>query len=474
MRATFQEEEKELFETYLDTYVFPTQSTLPNKIIIGSPIELIIKPQCNQKCEYCYIYKHGDDLYPVEERISDDEILNHLDSFLDYVFNKRQVFIKDWELFAGDIYGNGLIYKILDIFYKYLKIQYEKHRSWYQNDHIVISMPCNFYYLATRPEDVQKTIDYQYKLSNIGVAFCLSCSTDGKYAVDIREKKDLSDEYFDQLMKAGLATRAGFHPMVSYESIDSAIENYDWWLEQFKKYFPDAPEKPFSPMFLEVRNDGWTDEAIEKYLNLLHHVIEVRYKACHESVDELAKNLFGPHEKSEPIGCRVDSYDLIKLNLVSFSQQERVSCGLQSFLIINLADLSIVPCHRLSYPQFKGAKFIQNDNQEIVGIKPLNVSGYLMLKFFKTQTLPKCQVCPYKAFCLKGCYGSQFESRGDPFIPIPSVCKLLQSKYYYLISTYAEMGVLQSAIKNKYLTDEESIRALKQICSKMGYVIDEE
>ena len=120
MRATFQEEEKELFETYLDTYVFPTQSTLPNKIIIGSPIELIIKPQCNQKCEYCYIYKHGDDLYPVEERISDDEILNHLDSFLDYVFNKRQVFIKDWELFAGDIYGNGLIYKILDIFYKYL------------------------------------------------------------------------------------------------------------------------------------------------------------------------------------------------------------------------------------------------------------------------------------------------------------------------------------------------------------------
>ena len=120
-------------------------------------------------------------------------------------------------------------------------------------------------------------------------------------------------------MKAGLATKAGFHPMVSYESIDSAIENYDWWLEQYKKYFPDAPEKPFSPMFLEVRNDGWTDEAIEKYLNLLHHVIEVRYKACHESVDELAKNLFGPHEKSEPIGCRVDSYDLIKLNLVSCS-----------------------------------------------------------------------------------------------------------------------------------------------------------
>ena len=34
---------------------------------------------------------------------------------------------------------------------------------------------------------------------------------------------------------------------------------------------------------------------------------------------KLAKNLFGPHEKSEPIGCRVDSYDLIKLNLVSCS-----------------------------------------------------------------------------------------------------------------------------------------------------------
>ena len=41
MRATFQEEEKELFETYLDTYVFPTQSTLPNKIIIDMKHRLI-------------------------------------------------------------------------------------------------------------------------------------------------------------------------------------------------------------------------------------------------------------------------------------------------------------------------------------------------------------------------------------------------------------------------------------------------
>lgn len=440
---------------------------------IGSPIELIIKPQCNQQCEYCYIYKHGDELYPVEERISDEKILENLDNFLNYLFNVRKVFIKDWEFFAGDLYGNGLIYKILDIFYKYLSIEYQKHTSWYQDDHIVISMPCNFYYLATRSEDVQKTIDYQYKLSEIGVAFCLSCSTDGKYATDIREKKELSDEYFDNLMKAGLATRAGFHPMISYESIDTAIANYDWWLEQFDKYFPDDFEKPYSPMFLEVRNDGWTDENIGKYLQFLQHVIEKRFEYCDKSVDKLAKALFAPRDENEPLGCHLNCYDLIRLNLQSSEKQERVSCGLQSLTMINLSNLSIVPCHRLAYKQFEGAKFIQDENGKIIDFEPLNVTGYLTFKFFKTQTLPKCQICAYKRFCLKGCYGSQFESRGDPFIPIPSVCRMLQAKYYYLISTYAEMGVLQSAIKNNYLTDKETIDALKQICRKMRYPVDE-
>ena len=36
------------------------------------------------------------------------------------------------------------------------------------------------------------------------------------------------------------------------------------------------------------------------------------------------------------------------------------------------------------------------------------------------------------------------------------------------------VNIFIHTIKNKYLTDEESIQALKQICSKMGYVIDEE
>lgn len=32
-------------------------------------IELIIRPECNQKCQYCYITNHGDELYPKEERL---------------------------------------------------------------------------------------------------------------------------------------------------------------------------------------------------------------------------------------------------------------------------------------------------------------------------------------------------------------------------------------------------------------------
>ena len=85
----FEKNQDDLLKYYTDTYLWPLPSKKRGFHETREGIELIVRPQCNQKCEYCYIYKHGDDLYPVEERISDDEILNHLDSFLDYVFNKR-------------------------------------------------------------------------------------------------------------------------------------------------------------------------------------------------------------------------------------------------------------------------------------------------------------------------------------------------------------------------------------------------
>ena len=55
--------------------------------------------------------------------------------------------------------------------------------------------------------------------------------------------------------------------MVGACNISKWVENYDWWLDQYKKYFPD--DEDFQPSMLEVRNDDWTEENIQDYLKFL-------------------------------------------------------------------------------------------------------------------------------------------------------------------------------------------------------------
>ena len=52
-----------------------------------------------------------------------------------------------------------------------------------------------------------------------------------------------------------------------------------------------------------------------------------------------------------------------------------------------------------------------------------------------------CDSCVYRDYCLKGCFGSQYESTGDPFIPIPSVCKFFKAKYDFLVKKYIDLGI---------------------------------
>jgi sulfatase maturation enzyme AslB (radical SAM superfamily) len=72
-------EEKEIIECYLESDLFNKKRSFQflndrfssnseefsdNFLLTG--IELIVRPQCNQKCEYCYITRYGNNLYPEE------------------------------------------------------------------------------------------------------------------------------------------------------------------------------------------------------------------------------------------------------------------------------------------------------------------------------------------------------------------------------------------------------------------------
>ena len=428
-------------------------------------VELIIKPECNQKCEYCYIYQHGKELYPIETRQDNKTILNNIQIFLNYLY-KNNIYIYDWDIFAGDLFYDDFWFSIMDVFYTFYIKMNKKNPD---KSTVKIMMPNNFSFCHS-DQKINKVKSYIQKFKDLNIVLLFSYSSDGKYSTNIREHQELSDEYYDKVFSLMAENRWGAHPMISYEGIDNAIKNYDWWIEQYKKYIYPVHEHDFMPGFLEVRNDGWTDESIEKYLKLLEHMIWHRFAMCHYNRNEFMKHLFFPQDYLHEHNILPwHGMDLIRLNFSS-KRENTMTCAISHILVINCADLSIVPCHRLTYDFFTGGHFVVQNN-EIVDIEATEgVHGFFNQITSNTSFNLKCYNCENRYFCMWGCRGAQFEYNQETFLPIPSVCNLLNKKYTFLIKTYHELGIFDELFSQKeILLDADFKRELLKILRAKGY-----
>jgi radical SAM protein with 4Fe4S-binding SPASM domain len=450
----FQQNENELLEVFLDSAVFNQKRnySLPNYrpprdenafpvLSEGLGIELIVRPECNQQCEYCYVYQHGKKLYPIEERVSNEIILKNLRAFLDYTFNTRKIFINRWELFAGDLFYDDLYYDILDVFYDIIKPLYQIYHHLFANGrHIDILTPSNCSFIQS-DEKLIRFEEYYEKMSSIGVNLVISYSTDGKYATDSREKYDVSDEFYDKAFAFLKKHHYGPHPMISAENIDNYIKNFDWWTEQIPKF----SEEGHPPMFLEVRNNNWTTEKIDKYEELLHHIIKYEMEKF-GSKEAFAEHLFRRDAMTRT------GYDIIRLlPRRDVEDSARYSCSMQWLLSVTLNNLNIVPCHRTTYSQFRIGRFVQDENGNITGVEGKNVGLGLTIHGFKANTLPRCAGCKYVKACSYGCLGSQFETSGELFAPIDCVCDLSKRKIRVLSTEYRDLGLLDIALEKNYI-----------------------
>ena len=469
MNNSFLLEEQDLLNTFLDKTIFDEENSffIQTKMLDENfhydneiypklkQIELIIRPECNQKCEYCYITKHGKELYPFEERLSKDKILKNLDMLLDFIFNKKQVFIKQWEMFAGDLFYDGLFFDILDVFDKYYNQVFNKYKSLFLAKQVIILLPVNTSF-SKKEENISKIRKYVNHFKEAyNIRLILSFSTDGKYAVDTREQNVLNDydvdAYYDKLFELTNEFYFCFHPMISSSNVKNWIKNYDWWIENFNKYYLNHPiNKDFQPMSLEVRNNDWNEESLQDYKKLLIHVFNKRLEMCNNDIDHLAYHLFKGDGKNNTLHEN-EQYDLL---LMRKNTTNKISCSIQNLIHINLSNLSLVPCHRLTYQQFKGGNFVI-ENDEIVGVEPINPTLFLNIFYLNGSMLPKCFSCAYKHFCLRGCFGAQYETHGELFFPADKACDLLQTKYKTLIELYFNSGVFESALKQNLLSDEE-------------------
>lgn len=460
MEVTY--EDHEVLKNYIKKYLTPSKN-------VEKPVHLIIKPECNQKCEYCYLYKHGTELYPLEKRKTNEEILNNINLFLKYL-EENNIYEDYWEFFAGDLFYDDFWFDIMDSFYNYYKIMQDKKITPIVNQPEII-MPCNMSFCRD-DRKIQKVEEYVNKFSNdLKVKFAFSYSTDGKYSTDIRERYDVSDDFYDKVFSLMNKYNWQSHPMISYEGIENSIKNYNWWKQQYQKHFIQDNPINILPPFLEVRNAGWTEEKINKLLELLNYMIMDRFSMFDYNVEKFTKHLFFPEEmlKEQHIIPSIYGHDVIKLAYFSDADNFK-RCSLGLFLAINCADLSIVPCHRLTYSFFTGGKF-KIENNKIVDIEALEgINGYLNHKITNTHFELDCYGCQNRFFCKRGCRGAQFEYSSEAFLPIPDVCTMLNAELSLLAQKYSELGVFDYLFsQNEYQLDPVYKKRLINFLATKGH-----
>ena len=423
-KITFEQEQNELVKFILNERFFKSWENYdPNNydsLCNESCLEIFITSSCNQKCKYCYLYNNTD-LYPPE--INNKElILSNLNILCDWI-EKKRFFISRIELYSGEIWHNSYGLEVLEILNSHLS-----QCQWTRQ--IIIPSNCSFVLDEIQLSKIQRYIN---KFNKIGVSLCFSISVDGMIIEEavrpLNNHTVKTEEFYERLFLFAKHNTFYFHPMVAAESISLWKENVQWWKNMCDKYDLDFEEYM---MLLEVRNPNWTNEQMQEYCEFIDYLIEdFKSRKCNNDNKEFFKLLFG---LKEGLGGYLP-YGLAYAD--SFA-----GCTLPRTLTVRLGDFAICPCHRTAYNKFLYGWFkVENDSiVDIIGNNPQMAIRCLMTN--NKHGCLKCDLCPLKDLCLRGCFGAQYETLGDPFYPIDNICKLFQTKFGFLIKKYHDMGVL--------------------------------
>ena len=397
---------------------------------------------------------------------------------LDYWY-EHENFPFYWSWFAGDLFYDDFYFEIIELFYNFYEKIINNNPDYLQiikekagDEYPLIVVPCNFSFCRDKSKIARLEQDLE-KMKTLGITICFSYSGDGKYLTDTRERTDISDELYDEIFSLiARHPEFGCHPMVGACNISKWVENYDWWLDQYKKYFPD--DEDFQPSMLEVRNDDWTEENIQDYLKFLEQVIKRRLELYNNDLTKFTASViyFDP-KKYQQYGLTKYTLGIDPIHMLPSipGWSNHLSCDIGFSFIVNCYDLSIVPCHRLAYPHLKGGHFEVQQDKIVNIIADEGINAYFNAISTVPHYLPKCASCDYNMFCAKGCRGAQYEACGDYMVPILSVCNLFQAKWDFLFKRYHELGVFKLLFKtnSSFDLDDFSKNAILDFLIKKGY-----
>lgn len=432
-RDRFDLENDELLKGLLDVRYFQGfKEPLGGPSKRSCQLELFITDRCNLKCSYCYLNKYGSKLYP-KNGDNIGEIIKNLRILFDNFLSEGYSF-QNIDLFSGEIWGGELGNGVLDTIIEYVS------RGLMING---ITVPSNFSFIL----DDKKTSlleGYIKKLGDVGCKLIFSASIDGKYLEDVTRPfrvvdsdgvvKVRDDEFYEKFFDFCHKHNFCFHPMVAAYGIENWIDNYKWYKENVCKRWGNEGGRI---MMLEVRNDDWDFEKIQSFIKFLDFLIEDKFNDLGRDVSRFTKFLFNLDESSS------SGYLPYCLPVV----ENHMPCTIQGQMCIRLGDLAIVGCHRMAYDKFVFGRYKVEDNK-IVDIEANNpqVATKVML-CNPNNSIHGCDRCKYKKICMKGCFGSQYESTNELFMPIECVCDMFRTKYDFLLNKYKKMGVWDEAEK---------------------------
>lgn len=427
------------------------------KLINDTNLEIYLTTQCNQNCEYCYLIKNKNKLYP-QEFDKKEIILKNLDILYNWII-ENNFYIPNVDLYSGEIWHTDFGLEVLDKTYDALT-------RGMQIGHFTIPANCTFLRSTKYRDLIQRRIN---KFKKIGTPIQFSISVDGKIIEDLsrptNNKYDIKDdEFYEQMFMFAKYNDFYFHPMVSSFNVKYWIENYKWWKENIQKY--NLP--PEALMMLEVRNDDWTEESINDYNNFMNFLLEdfVNDYGAEYLGDLLLRSVYANNFKDfTPSGYFPF--------LVFDTEDYQAGCSIPNHLTIRAGDLAICPCHRTAYDKYLYGKFIV-ENDKIVGIDANNTQAAIRILLCNNRLCSfKCDTCIFNAHCLQGCYGAQLEANNDPFIPIESVCQFFESKYVNLLRKYVEYGIIDFLERKKphevdYIAAKKYLNFVNEVDKRYG------
>ena len=447
---TYNEENTALLKTVLDASFFkPWKDPERYKNIIERrdlAVELYVTAACNQQCEYCYLYRHGDELYPAEIR-DHATIIKNLRMLIDYMVAEGY-HIQRFDVFSGEILHTPLGLAVLEEIYqgKLRGLSVE----WMQ-----IPTNCSFLLDESATNRLQAAFD---KLRSVGVIAKPSASVDGLLIED--DARPLADgrigardqAFYDRVFEFVMKNDGGLHPMIAACSIERWKDNLSWWWQQCEKYSIDFPN---SVMTLEVRNDDWTEDKIQAYVDFLNHYADLIFERyCYGDAAYFARCMVGV-EQIKPMA----GYSPLMLA----NDTQIATCSVSHQLTVRLGDLAICPCHRTCYPEYLYGKFVVEDGKitDIEAINPFVAAKILMMN--QRVCHHGCDTCLNKNYCIRQCFGAQIESGQEIFMPIPSVCRLFKAKTAALYNIYRRFGVQEQVEKMHENSRDFSAYEKKQI-----------